>query len=184
MNLNIYNFHKFHPLIIIQINRITINYYSIKNIKLIPIIWQLILTNEGSLTKVLNSLTRKKLKIKMLQKCNYKSQTINRNIRCVWLETSIYTKLIFARSLWLLTYQMKINFEIIINKPIGKSFIDNQIDIYKNINEIYYGYCKYFEKNFSTNHAIWGRKYTLYYNYTNYITIQEFFSPYILNLFN
>nr|QCI06531.1 hypothetical protein [Erythroglossum lusitanicum] len=184
MNLKIYSFNKFHPIIILSKKTIKENSLDLRITKYIPIKWQIILINEGSFTKTLNALTGQKIKMKMYQKYNYRAKNIKRNIRCVWLETYIYTKLTFARSIWIFVDQNIINMKFIKNKPIGKALIDNQIDIYKNIHEIYYGYCKYLEKQFIVNQLIWARKYTLYYNYTSYLTVQEFFSPYIKNLFN
>lgn len=184
MNLYIYTFHQFYPFCILPINKIRLDYSNTKIKELISVKWQLILTNEGSFTKALNALTGKKITIKMTQKYNYKSKDITRNIRCVWLENSLYTKLTFARSLWLFIYTNEISVELVKKQPIGNSFTHNKIDIYRNIHELYYGYSEYLEKNFMINQAIWGRKYTLYYNYNSYITIQEFFSPDIMNLFN
>lgn len=184
MNLYIYTFHRFHPFFILNINNKQLNYSNTKINKLISIKWQLILKNEGSFTKALNALTGKKIKVKMSQKYNYKCKNISRNIRCVWLENSLYTKLIFARSLWLFIYNNNINIELIKNRPVGNSFIEHEIDIYRNIHELYYGYSEYLEKNFIRHQAIWGRKYTLYYSYNSYVIIQEFFSPYIVSLFN
>lgn len=184
MNLHIYALHQFHPIVILNIK--IIKEYSLDEriTKYIPIKWQIILTNEGSFTKILHGLTGQQIKVKMSQKYNYKAKNIKRNIRCVWLETYIYTKLTFARSIWIFIDQNIINIKLMKNKPIGKALIDNKIDIYKNIHEIYYGYCKYLEKQFIVNQLIWARKYTLYYNYTSYLTVQEFFSPYIKNFFN
>lgn len=179
MNIHVYTFHKFQPLLILPINTKKSIYSNLRISKIIPIEWQLILINEGSFTETLNALTGKEIKVTMSQKYN----NITRNIRCVWLETSIYTKLTFARSLWLLIDTKQVHFKLTTNQPIGKSFIHNKIDIYRNLHEIYYGYCKYLEKQFLTNQPIWGRKYTIYYNYDCNITIQEFFSPYIIKLF-
>nr|QCI08109.1 hypothetical protein [Polyneura bonnemaisonii] len=184
MNLKIYSFHQFHPIIILSTKTIKEKPLDLRITQYIPIKWQIILTNEGSFTKTLNALTGQKIKIKMSQKYNYKAKNINRNIRYVWLETYIYTKLTFAKSIWIFIDQNITNIKLIKNKPIGKALIDNQIDIYKDIHEIYYGYCKYLEKQFRVNQLIWGRKYTLYYNYTSYLTVQEFFPLYIKNLFN
>nr|YP_009397179.1 hypothetical protein [Thuretia quercifolia]ARW66365.1 hypothetical protein [Thuretia quercifolia] len=112
-----------------------------------------------------------------------KSNTYNKNIRSIWLENSLYTKLMFAKSIWKFKYYNEIDTKITNNKPIGKSIILLQIDILKEIHEINYGYCKYLEDKFQTNIPIWGRKYTLYYNNKSYVTVQEFFSPYIKNFF-
>nr|YP_009397387.1 hypothetical protein [Dasyclonium flaccidum]ARW66573.1 hypothetical protein [Dasyclonium flaccidum] len=175
MNLYIYTFYNFHAICIIPINKIEEK--ANKLIDFIPVKWQLILTNNGSFTQALTYLTNQIIDIKMLQN---KHKTNKRHIRCVWLGAEIYTKLTFARSLWLLTLD---NQTIKTDKPIGKSFIKHKIDIYKKIHEIYYGYSQNFEKSFSLNKPLWGRKYTLYYKNKSSVTIQEFFSPDILYFF-
>ena len=45
--------------------------------------------------------------IKKLQKENYKLKFQERKIRFVWIETCLYSRLIFARSLWLAVYKKK-----------------------------------------------------------------------------
>lgn len=179
--MNIYVFHKFHPIFTLQTKRIKYHFKYLD--KLVPIIWQIILINEGSFTLTLDSLTHTKTKTKMYQKKYEISPHITRNIRCVWLETTIYTKLTFARSLWLLTYKDLSNIDKFSYQPIGQSLIDSKTDIYKQIHEIYYGHCEYLEKYFKTDKPIWGRKYTLYYNNISYTTIQEFFSPNLIKFF-
>nr|QCI07961.1 hypothetical protein [Plumaria plumosa] len=174
-------FHKFHPIFTMQARRIKCNFKYLD--KLVPIIWQIILTNEGSFTLTLDSLTYTKTRIKMSQKKYEISSHITRSIRCVWLENTIYTKLTFARSLWLLTYKDLQCIEKYNYQPIGQSFIESKTDIYKQIHEIYYGHCQYLEKYFKTDKPIWGRKYTLYYKNISYTTIQEFFSPNLINFF-
>nr|YP_009393468.1 hypothetical protein [Bostrychia simpliciuscula]ARW62030.1 hypothetical protein [Bostrychia simpliciuscula] len=176
-----YTFYKFHPICIIPIYKIKC--LNNKFNSFFPNQWQLILMNEGSLTKSLSNLTSKIIQTNLLQKEYKKYQVVKRNIRCVWLETSIYTKLIFARSLWILIYNNKIYKIINTNKPIGFSLIENKIDTYKQIHEIYYGYCQKLEKNFTLKTAIWGRKYTLHYSNKSSTIIQEFFSPYIKKFF-
>lgn len=181
MNFNINTFYAFHAIC-------TIPKYKIKNSKsklrqLIPIQWQLILISEGSFTQTLSYLTRKNTKINILQKKYSQHQITNRSIRCVWLETCIYTKLTFARSLWIILKNNKIYNKININKPIGTSFIQDKIDIYKHIHEIYYGYCNNLERDFKLRGPIWGRKYTLCYSNKSSVIIQEFFSPYISHFF-
>lgn len=68
-------------------------------------------------------------------------------------------------------------------KPIGQFLIESQADIYKDIHEIYFGYSKNLENQFNSKGPIWGRKYTLYYHQEYLATIQEFFSPYLINFF-
>lgn len=179
--MKIHTFYKFHAICIIPIYKIT--YKNNKFNKFCPKPWQLILTNEGSLTKSLNYLTGQVIQINTLQKKYISNKIIQRSIRCVWLETSIYTKLIFARSLWILLCNHNIYNPVNTNKPIGFSLIENKIDTYKQIHEIYYGYCERLEKHFELKTATWGRKYTLHYLNKSSITIQEFFSPDIINFF-
>nr|YP_010155893.1 putative chloroplast RF21 [Cumathamnion serrulatum]QQY85327.1 putative chloroplast RF21 [Cumathamnion serrulatum] len=183
MTTYIYTFYNFHSILILPKKRIESLDSKLSN--LIPFEWKLILMNEGSFTQTLHSLDNKKINIKMCQKTNNISKNLNRNIRCVWLENSIYTKFIFARSIWLMKYLKNIDSPMIKNQPIGTSLIESQIDIYKQIHEIYYGYSKEIEKKLTKPNikALWGRKYTLYYNHISCVTIQEFFSPDILNLF-
>nr|QCI04798.1 hypothetical protein [Bornetia secundiflora] len=173
----------FHPIWIISLNQTSNTNINFK--QLIPIQWQLVLINEGSFTQNLNCLTGMKTQIIIQQKFNF-SQSHNkniRNIRCIWLETSIYTKLTFARSLWFFTGIDQIYVKLNQKKPIGNLFIKSQADIHKFVQEIYYGYCKYLEKSFNIPRPIWGRKCLLYYQGQTYAIIQEFFSPYILHFF-
>ncbi len=156
--------------------------YDTTNLSLIPIEWQIILFNEGSFTQNLTILTKSKIHIKMKQKYNYLANKKNiRNIRYVWLENSIYTKLTFAQSLWIFKYKDDLYKQLKYNQPIGQILINNEQDIYKQVLEIYYGYCQYIEKYFKINQPIWGRKCVLYTNYKTSTIIQEFFSPYIIN---
>jgi len=181
MDNYIYTFHKFHSIFILPEHKVV--KFKTKSTILMPIEWQLILMNEGSFTQNLHSLTGQHLYIKMFQKFNNTSSNQYRNIRCIWLENSIYTKLLFARSIWVLNYIDTIDKKVSNYSPLGISIIQSQIDIHKKTHEIYYGYCQYLEKKFQYNNPIWGRKYTLYYNNKSYVTIQEFFSPLIKNFF-
>nr|QCI07822.1 hypothetical protein [Pleonosporium borreri] len=159
-----------------------IKHYDTQSLKLIPIEWQMVLFNEGSFTQNLTILTGSKINIKMKQKYNYISKKKNiRNLRYVWLENSIYTKLTFAQSLWIFKYKDELYQQLKYSQPIGQLLINTEQDVCKQILEIYYGYCQYIEKYFKINQPIWGRKCLLYTNYKTYAIIQEFFSPYIIN---
>nr|YP_009396757.1 hypothetical protein [Ophidocladus simpliciusculus]ARW65943.1 hypothetical protein [Ophidocladus simpliciusculus] len=152
--------------------------------ELLPVQLQIILINEGSFTRTLKYLTSQIIKVKTSQKeQNIKTNTI-RKIRCVWLETSIYTKLLFARSLWYLIYKNRQLQNIKSQLPIGQSFIEHQIDIHKKIHEIHYGYCEELERTLKSKEPLWGRKYTLYYKDKSYLTIQEIFSQKITIFFS
>nr|QCI04256.1 hypothetical protein [Anotrichium furcellatum] len=150
----------------------------------IPIKWYIILMNEGSFTQNLQYLIGNRIRVNIKQKIR-KDLIENqiKNLRYIWLENYIYTKLMYAKSLWkLITYNQAYK-DIHINQPIGKLFTKSQTDIYKNIAEIYYGYSIYLEKKFDIGKAIWGRKYILCYNNHAYAIVQEFFSPHIIDFF-
>lgn len=87
--------------------------------------------NEGSHTKLISYLNKNEVHIKILEHNEIKTKNSNRKIRYVWLETSAYTKMTFARSLWILKRE-----EINLNKikrdaPIGKSFIKKKLILVK-----------------------------------------------------
>nr|YP_010170914.1 hypothetical protein K8K75_pgp152 [Chondria tumulosa]QSD57055.1 hypothetical protein [Chondria tumulosa] len=175
MNFNIYTFCKFHPVCILPFTKYK---YLINNLfKLRTEIYS-ILINDGSLTKSIEYLTNDNVNLQKLQKYNCKLQLSKRKIRCVWIETSLYCQLTFARSLWITIYLQntsKLTKELW-NFPIGKYFIKNRSNISKVIHELYYGYNELIESTSIQKIPIWGRKYTLYYKNEYYITIQELFS--------
>jgi len=158
--------YKFQYILIIPVQNLSLHIHY-----LIPHRWQIILLNDGSLTQTLHYLTKTNVKLSIFQK--------NKYLRCIWLENSIYTKLVFARSLWQLNQRYLPSF--INSKALGRNFIQSQVEIYKKINEIYYGYS--LTKKIGYQKPIWGRKYTLYYKNIMIITIQEFFSPSIIDFF-
>lgn len=149
---------------------------------LIPIKLQIILLNEGSLTKILNYTNIKPVTLKKSQKTNETLKNY-RYLRYIYIENCLYTKLIFARSLWQFKYKnYKTKQKELENYlPVGISILKYNIDIYKQIHEIYYGYCVQLENKLNCNQPLWARKYTLSYNHESFITIQEFFSPHIIN---
>nr|YP_009397796.1 hypothetical protein [Sonderella linearis]ARW66982.1 hypothetical protein [Sonderella linearis] len=182
MNFYIYPFYRFHVMCIIPIYKI--QHLTHQSIDLIPIHWQMILINTGSFTQTIISLTGQKIIIQASQKKYNQYKQISKIIRCVWLETTLYTKITFARSLWILLHNIRTHNIINIKKAMGQSLIKYKIDTYKQIHELYYAYSKNIERQFKHKHNLWGRKYTLYYDNKSYITIQEFFSPKIKKLFS
>jgi len=86
----------------------------------------------------------------------------------------------FARSMWQIISNKQFNYNIKKDNPIGISFVNNKVDIYRKIHELYYCYHYKFEKQNQFYEVIWGRKYIIR-NLDNYSTvIQEFFSPEII----
>nr|YP_009392206.1 hypothetical protein [Osmundaria fimbriata]ARW60768.1 hypothetical protein [Osmundaria fimbriata] len=181
MNFYIYTLHNFHCICILPVNKIK-NMGDQLNI-IIPEQLRILFVNEGSLTYTMQHLTGKIIGIEILQqkyeRNEYKKPKLY--MRFAWIETEIYTKLIFARSLWNILYNHAIYSKIKENYPIGNSFIKYKSDIYKHIHEVYYGYCYKLEKYLECKSKIWGRKYTLYYGNKSYATIQEIFSPHMIS---
>nr|YP_009396964.1 hypothetical protein [Spyridia filamentosa]ARW66150.1 hypothetical protein [Spyridia filamentosa] len=93
----IHALHKFHVTYRSSIMRKSI-YVKSFNHKLVPIEWQLILMNEGSLTRHLICLNGYKIKTEMTQEYMKTSKKTIKNLRVVWLKNKL-EKLIFARSL-------------------------------------------------------------------------------------
>nr|YP_009396350.1 hypothetical protein [Polysiphonia scopulorum]ARW65536.1 hypothetical protein [Polysiphonia scopulorum] len=147
---------------------------KIKNLTYIKPIIKIITDNEGSHTRVINYLSKTDTTIKTSQ---LKDRNIKRRIRYVWLETSLYTNITFARSLWNIQNNKSILKQQNNYMPIGQLFIKNKSDIHKEINEIYICYCKDLEKKLKFSGIIWGRKYILNQKNNSYVMIQEFFSP-------
>nr|YP_009391388.1 hypothetical protein [Platysiphonia delicata]ARW59532.1 hypothetical protein [Platysiphonia delicata] len=182
MHSHFITFNKFHKITISP--RKHIHHLSEKTNTFMPVGWQIILINEGSLTSTLNMLENEEMKINVVQKKYRVSNKKEKKVRAIWMENSIYSKLMFAKSLWTLTYVNENEYQLELKKPLGTSFIQSEIDIYKSVCEIYYGYCKYLEKKMNYKGPIWGRKCIIHYENKNLITIQEFFSPGILNAFH
>lgn len=174
------HFHQFQYIFILPINEQKHIKQKLNN--LVPTELQFILLNEGSLTKILNYINIKPVTLKKSQKTNETLKNY-RYLRYIYIENCLYIKLIFARSLWQFKYKNhRIKRKQLENHiPIGILIIKYDIDIYKKIHEIYYGYCVQLENRLHCNQPLWGRKYTLYYNHESFITIQEFFSPHIIN---
>ena len=139
--------------------------------------------SDGSYTQNLISLTGEIIHLNIVFESKYYTLNNNSHIREIWLTDSSYKKLAFAQSIWPLYNKTQNNILKLNNQTIGQLLIESKIDIYKDIHEIYYGYCIYLEEQLSINEPIWGRKYTIYYNKKPLTTIQETFSPNIIDFF-
>nr|QCI08194.1 hypothetical protein [Pterothamnion crispum] len=179
--MNLYPLYEFHPILTLNNNQLI--HLKTKLHVLVPIEWQFILVSDGSFTQNLHALIDKQPDIKMYQKYRKKSKNIIKNMRAIWLKNHKDNKFIFARSSWYLNNIDQKYINIINKQPVGKYLIESEIDMYKDIQEIYYGYCYNLEQKFQSQQPIWGRKYTIYYKHKSYATIQEYFSPKLLDLF-
>lgn len=171
MNFHIHASHKFNYICILpptKVNQLQ---------RLLTKIPKVILTSEGSFTKNTEYFTNNLVYIKKLQKTRYNMNVKKQHIRSVWIGTFLYSRLVLARSLWLVIYKKKSYLtKELLATPVGKSFIRNESDIYKRIDELCYGYNQFINKSYIYITPIWLKKYTLYYKSKYYVTIQEFFS--------
>ena len=173
--MNINKTQLFHPIFTLKCSSEEDTQKKIS--KYIPIEWQFIIMNNGSLTQNLNSLLINQINLEMSQKYNITSNNKLSNIRIVWLENYINKNLTFAQSIWTIDKQNNTYKHILNTQPIGYSLIQFEIDIYKDLQEIYCGYCYNLENIFDHSNLIWGRKYKMFYQKNSYVTIEEFFTP-------
>nr|QCI06188.1 hypothetical protein [Dicranema revolutum] len=159
----------------------SINYRSYYWKNLIPQEWQIILMGDGSCTQNITSLTGKKTKVKILKENNYKIVDNTSTVREVYLYNDQENILAFATSRW--HYRKKLLLVNNISVPIGQLLIEHKQDFYKEINEIYNGYCQKLECKFHHKGLIWGRRYTLYYKSIPLASFEEIFSPIISTFF-
>nr|YP_010728839.1 hypothetical protein P6G75_pgp076 [Lithothamnion corallioides]WEA77115.1 hypothetical protein [Lithothamnion corallioides] len=145
------------------------SYYTSKNF---PLEWQLMLLSDGSFTQNLNSIIGQNININLIRQ-----NLINKNqiIRQVWIEGLHKNKMAFAESYWKKNDIKKS--ELSYCKPIGKSMINDELDISKKIHNINYGYNFFIEKTLQIKHPIFSREYIIWYNNKPLTTIKEFFSP-------
>nr|YP_010865328.1 hypothetical protein QQR83_pgp046 [Campylaephora boydenii]WGT74120.1 hypothetical protein [Campylaephora boydenii] len=181
--MNINNITSFHPILKIKLH--SKHKIQAKINKYIPTEWQFIMMNNGSLTQNLNSLLINTTTIEMCQKYNliFNNHAFT-NIRIVWLENYINQNLTFAQSIWVMNTKNNQYKQILSAKPIGYSLINFEIDIYKDLEEIYCGYCYNLENIFHESKLMWGRKYKINYSKNSYITIEEYFTPKLIEFFN
>lgn len=160
----------------IRFYNINVNYayYRLRNFSLE---WQLILLGDGSFTQNLNSITGQKIRINLIQQ-NLIAK--NQILRQVWIEDLHKNKIAFAESFW---ENNNIKTSKLNNcRPIGKSMIKYELDIFKEIQNISYGYNYFTEKVFKLRRPILSREYTICYDSQTLTTIKEFFSPNLKNI--
>jgi chorismate-pyruvate lyase len=161
----------------------------------IPKEWKILLVSDGSLTRNINTTQGQTIrinnikhndKLSPLDKVFFsaiqhkKNEEHNLLKREVWLVNEDHNAMAFAES-----YRTRNNLGTIslyYNQPIGKSIIEAEIDIHRQLQTIYYGYSTEIEKIFDSYGPIWGRSYFIYCDKKPAILINEFFSPALTRL--
>nr|YP_009628928.1 hypothetical protein [Balbiania investiens]QBX88711.1 hypothetical protein [Balbiania investiens] len=169
---------------------------SIEQIDLnIPKEWKIFLVSDGSLTRNINANQGQTIKLNNI-KHNHKLSPLDElfwgkikdkkdaehNLlkREVWLVNEDHEAMAFAES-----YRTRSDLQTIslyYNQPIGKSIIEAEIDIHRQLQTIYYGYSTEIEKIFNNYGPIWGRSYFIYCDSKPAVLIHEFFSPALTRL--
>lgn len=185
--MDLHNDYRFYKIWSLSINSLKTapynNHLNYQLIHSIPIELQLILMSDGSFTQNLISLTGRMIDLNIVSKSTHKILNNSNHIREILLTDTTCKPLAFAQSIWPIYTNETQHNATLKNQPVGQSFIESKIEIYKEMHEIYYGYCTLLEKKFISDGPIWGRKYTIYHNQKPLTSIQEIFSPEIIDLF-
>ena len=146
-----------------------------QNLNIISLEHKLIIISNGSLTQNLNCITGNNINISFVKQNNtnnFYQYYNNKMIREVWIKDNYNNKLVFAQSFWTKMYTYLAQKE-----AIGKSLIEFEVDFYKEICNISYGYLWKIEKELRIKTPIWSRQCIIWHNKKPLTIIKEFFSP-------
>ena len=129
-------------------------YITYQLINSIPIELQLILMSDGSFTQNLISLTGRMIDLNVVFKSTHKILNHSNHVREILLTDTAYKPLAFAQSVWPKYENETQHSATFKNQPVGQSFIESKIEIYKEMHEIYYGYCTLLEQKFMSEAAL------------------------------
>ena len=168
-----------------KINLRTNNIY-----KYLPYKPSLLLLNDGSFTKILESLTNQTMQFMLARNYkkhfndqdNYHNATELKTHRQGWLTDKAGRKLLLANS-WYKPEILK-NRRLTTAMPLGKMFINSELIFYRKLRNISCFCSKWFEQQFHAEGYIWSREYILYHKKSPFIFIQEFFSPKLTKCWN
>ena len=150
------------------------------------------LFSEGSLTKSIDSITGEITQINLINNqkigicynCNFEKDvsviTKPQIYRQIWLGNQNNCRLVFASSWW--SQEMFYEYLPERNIALGKILIENELNLRREIHNIYYISSKKLEQFFRLQGNIWSRSYTLFNKNEPFVLIQEFLSPDLVNL--
>nr|YP_009314884.1 Hypothetical protein ycf21 [Scinaia undulata]SCW23339.1 Hypothetical protein ycf21 [Scinaia undulata] len=155
----------------------------------IPIEWRAILVSDGSFTRNAAILHQQNINIQLIKQEEIFSSNImnsasglqyeEKTTRFVWLINE-EKKIAFAKSYRIINNKSKSNI-FREHTPIGRHLIHSEKNAYRELNSIYLGYCEELEKYFHGQGPLWGRSYTIHLERMLTITIDEIFSPSLIN---
>jgi chorismate-pyruvate lyase len=154
----------------------------------IPRKWRLFLLSDGSFTRNASATEEQKIKINIvmqkhkisplgqLELAKERLQKHHRVLqREVWLVNEEKHRVAFAESYWAVDgIQVQ---QLYYNQPIGKSLVESEMDIRRELQAVYCGYSRRMDRHFKTSGPIWGRSYFIFSGRRPGILINEFFSP-------
>lgn len=163
----------------------------IKFNKYVPDVIYMFLLSEGSLTKSIDSVTGKITQVKLINNqrigvyhnCrlgDISSITKPQIYRQICLGNPSNYKLVFASSWW--NQQIFYEYMPKHNVPLGKMLIENELDLRREMHNIYCISSKRLEQFFRFRGNIWSRSYTLFNKNKPFVLVQEFLSPDLINL--
>ena len=156
---------------------------SVPNIyKYLPSKLSLLFLSDGSLTKIIESVMGVTAHIQLTNDTIIQNEYLYYNFihfkmyRQGWLINQSGMKLLFMSS-W---YKLGIMEDSQVT-PIGKLFIDSELEFHRRLCHISCFSSTWFEKQFNFQGYIWSREYILYYRKSPFILIREFLSPKLAN---
>jgi len=152
--------------------------------------WQILLLGDGSPTRHLRLLTREPIEVDVIDMSAIGDQRDRapqditavptpRLRRQVWLRTASGQRLAYAVSWW--DAQHIDDYLQNRSLPIWDNLSRLHTELYRDIQGIYYGYCRELETEFQQEGPFWGRHYLFWHNGEPLTLIYEVFSPYLQN---
>lgn len=149
-----------------------------KSLSIISLEYQMVIMSNGSLTQQLNCITGNNINISLIRQNsinNFNPYYNNYTVREIWLKDNHNHQLVFAQSF--LNKYMIMHRNLIEKQAIGKSLIESEIDFYKEVYKMSYGYLLIIEEELQIKIPIWSRHCIVWHNKKPLTIIKEFFPP-------
>lgn len=147
---------------------------------ILPYELQVLMTSDGSLTRNNAIISNDQVTVDIIDEICYIKTDTNQSIRhtnkkrFIWLVRN-HHKNVFAQSHWQLIQGIEPFIDF--NQPIGKELILSEVNIHRDLLNIYFGYCNLIEEKFNHTGPLWGRSYKINASSLSPIFIHEVFSP-------
>nr|YP_009402701.1 hypothetical protein [Compsopogon caeruleus]ARX96055.1 hypothetical protein [Compsopogon caeruleus] len=162
--------------------------YILKPNSIYNLLLPILMVSDGSLTRQLEILTQSSIQTLYTLNSDISCSNAKKDLFCnvireIYLINRDGDKLVYAVSWWISNIHIH-NIDYIINNiPIGKYFIENRIDFYKDIISIHLLYSDNYRTIFFKQGPYWSRYYLLYLDKQAVAIFLEIFSPKLLDYF-